>query len=131
MFHQLFFKFWNFFLLFFINSSVVIPLFHRRILAFFHPLILTSFPESQNSYQSNSNDAVLSSQHGSYDEEWKPKEPEDGFEDATKEILKADCSDSYNEEMEPVAAIPAHLADNFITLMGFFLTVIFVSAYYY
>ena len=61
------------------------------------------------------------------------KEPEDGFEDATKEILKADCSDSYDEEMEPVAAIPAHLADNFISLINgvFFRTVIFVSSYYY
>ena len=45
------------------------------------------------------------------------KEPEDGkFEDATKEILEALLGDSntdYDEEMEPVAAIPAHLADNF------------------
>ena len=45
------------------------------------------------------------------------KEPEDGnFEDATKEILEAVSGDSntdYDEEMEPVAAIPAHLADNF------------------
>ena len=51
------------------------------------------------------------------------KEPEDGFEDATKEMLKADSCDSntdYDEEMERVAAISAHLADNFITLMGFF-----------
>ena len=44
-------------------------------------------------------------------------EPEDGkFEDATKEILEAVSGDSntdYDEEMEPVAAIPAHLADNF------------------
>ena len=41
------------------------------------------------------------------------KEPEDGkFEVATKEILKAVSGDS-NEEMEPAAAIPAHLADNF------------------
>ena len=51
------------------------------------------------------------------------KEPEDGnFEDATKEILEAVSGDSntdYDEEMEPVAAIPAHLADNFITLMIF------------
>ena len=42
------------------------------------------------------------------------KEPEAGFEGATKEILKADSGDSYDEEMEPVAAVPAHLADNFI-----------------
>ena len=58
------------------------------------------------------------------------KEPEDGyFEDETKEILNADSGDSYDEE---IAAIHAHLADNFITLMGFFLrTVISVSAYYY
>ena len=55
------------------------------------------------------------------------KEPEDGqFEDATEEILEALSGDSntdYDEEMEPVAAIPAHQADNFITLMifmGFF-----------
>ena len=45
------------------------------------------------------------------------KEPEFGnFEDATKEILEAVSGDSntdYDEEMEPVAAIPAHLADNF------------------
>ena len=45
------------------------------------------------------------------------KEPEDGkFEDATKEIHEAVSGDSntdYDEEMEPVAAIPAHLADNF------------------
>ena len=45
------------------------------------------------------------------------KEPEDGnFEDATKEILEAVSGDSntdYDEEMEPVVAIPAHLADNF------------------
>ena len=45
------------------------------------------------------------------------KEPEDGkFEDATKEILEAVSDDSntnYDEEMEAVAAIPAHLADNF------------------
>ena len=44
------------------------------------------------------------------------KELEDGkFEDATKEILKAVSGDSntdYGEEMETVAAIPAHLADN-------------------
>ena len=48
------------------------------------------------------------------------KELEDGkFEDATKEILEAVSGDSnidYDEEMEPVAAIPTHLAD-FITLM--------------
>ena len=66
------------------------------------------------------------------------KEPEDGkFEDATKEILEAVSGDSntdYDEEMEPVAAIPAHIADNFHTLMifmCFFTTVIFVSAFYY
>ena len=45
------------------------------------------------------------------------KEPEDGkFVDATKEILKAvsgDCNTDYHEEMELVAAIPTHLADNF------------------
>ena len=45
------------------------------------------------------------------------KEPEDGkFEDATKEILEAVSGDSnidYDKEMEPVAAIPTHLADNF------------------
>ena len=45
------------------------------------------------------------------------KEPEDGkFEDATKEILEAVSGNSntdYDKEMEPVAAIPAHLADNF------------------
>ena len=48
------------------------------------------------------------------------KEPEDGkFEDATKEILEAVSGDSntdYDEEMEPVAAIPMHLV---ITLMIF------------
>ena len=42
------------------------------------------------------------------------KEPEDGkFEDATKEILEAVSGDSntdYDEEAEPVAAIPEHLA---------------------
>ena len=45
------------------------------------------------------------------------KELEDGkFEDATREILEAVSGDSntdYDEEMEPVAAIPTHLADNF------------------
>ena len=45
------------------------------------------------------------------------KEPEDGkFEDATKEILEAVSGDSDtddDEDMEPVATIPAHLADNF------------------
>ena len=38
------------------------------------------------------------------------------FGDATKEILEAVSGDSntdYDEKMEPVAAIPAHLADNF------------------
>ena len=66
------------------------------------------------------------------------KEPEDGkFEDATKEILEAVSGDSntdYDEEMEPVAAIPAHLADNFNNfndIHGVFRPVIFVSAYYY
>ena len=56
------------------------------------------------------------------------REPEDGkFEDATKEILEAVSGDSntdYDEEMEPVAAIPAHLADNFHNfndIYGFFL----------
>ena len=43
------------------------------------------------------------------------KEPEDGnFEDATREILKAVSGDSNignDEEMEPLAAIAAHLAD--------------------
>ena len=39
------------------------------------------------------------------------KEPEDGnFEDATREILEAVSGDSNDEEMEPVAAIAAHLA---------------------
>ena len=50
------------------------------------------------------------------------KEPEDGkFEDATKEILEAVSGDSdidYDEEMKPVAAIPAHLADNFNNFNG-------------
>ena len=45
------------------------------------------------------------------------KEPEDGkFEDATKENLEAVSGDSnidYDKEMEPVAAILTHLADNF------------------
>ena len=45
------------------------------------------------------------------------KEPEDGkFVDATKEIFKAvsgDYNTDYHEEMEHVAAIPQHLADNF------------------
>ena len=59
------------------------------------------------------------------------KEPEDGkFEDATKEILEARSGDSdYDEEMEPVAAIPAHLADNFHNFNDVhwgFRTVIFV-----
>ena len=43
------------------------------------------------------------------------KEPENGnFEDATREILEAVSGDSNigdDEEMEPVAAIAAHLAD--------------------
>ena len=43
------------------------------------------------------------------------KEPEDGnSEDATREILQAVSGDSNidnDEEMEPVAAIAAHLAD--------------------
>ena len=43
------------------------------------------------------------------------KEPEDGnFEDATREILGAVSGDSNidnDEDMEPVAAIAAHLAD--------------------
>ena len=51
------------------------------------------------------------------------KEPEDGkFEDSTKEILEAVSGDSntdYDEEMEPVAAIPAHLADNFYDIHVF------------
>ena len=63
------------------------------------------------------------------------KEPEDGkFEDATKEILEAVSGDSnthYDEEMEPVAAIPMHLAVTLMIFMGFFRLVIFVSAYYY
>ena len=45
----------------------------------------------------------------------KRKKTQDGkFEDATKEILEAVSGDSdsdNDEEMEPVAAIPAHLAD--------------------
>ena len=45
------------------------------------------------------------------------KEREDGkFEDATREILEAVSGVSntdYDEEIEPVAAIPTHLADNF------------------
>ena len=57
------------------------------------------------------------------------KEPEDGkFEDATKEIFEAVSGDSntdYEEEMEPVAAIPADIHG------FFFQTVMFVSAYYY
>ena len=53
------------------------------------------------------------------------KEPEDGkFEDATKEILEAVSGDSntdYDKEMEPVAAISVHLADNTLMIfMGFF-----------
>ena len=52
------------------------------------------------------------------------KEPEDGkFEDATKEILEAVSGDSntdYDEEMEPVAAIPEHIADNFHDIHVFF-----------
>ena len=64
------------------------------------------------------------------------KEPEDGkFEDATKEILEAVSGDSNtnDEEMEPVVAIPVHLQTIFITLMIFmvFRTVIFVSTSYY
>ena len=66
------------------------------------------------------------------------KEPEDGkFEDATKEILEAVSGDSntdYDEEMEPISAIPAHLADNFHNFNDihvFFRPVIFVSTYYY
>ena len=59
------------------------------------------------------------------------REPEDGkFEDATKEILEAISGDSdtdYDKEMEPVAAIPTHLAE----LYWFFRPVIFVRAYYY
>ena len=43
------------------------------------------------------------------------KEPEDGnFEDATRDILEAVSGDSNigdDEEMEPLAAIAAHLAD--------------------
>ena len=64
------------------------------------------------------------------------KEPEDGkFEDATKEILEAVSGDSnvdYDKEMEPVAAIPTHLADNFHyfdDIHGGFSSN--VSAYYY
>ena len=57
------------------------------------------------------------------------KEPEDGkFEDATKEIFEAVSGDSntdYDEEMKPVAAIPADIHG------FFFRTVMFVSAYYY
>ena len=61
------------------------------------------------------------------------KEPEDGkFEDATKEILEAvsDSNTDCDEEMEPVAAIPMHLADNFHNFNDILRTVIFVSAYY-
>ena len=43
------------------------------------------------------------------------KEPEEGnFEGATREILEAVSGDSnidYDEEMEPAAAMAAHLAD--------------------
>ena len=63
------------------------------------------------------------------------KEPEDGkFEDATKEIVSGDSDTYYEEEMEPIAAIPVQLADNFQNFNDihvFFKTVIFVSAYYY
>ena len=64
------------------------------------------------------------------------KEPEEGkFEDATKEILEAVSGDSNtDEEMEPVVAIPTHLAvnfNNFNDIHGVFRPVIFVSAYYY
>ena len=56
------------------------------------------------------------------------KEPEDGnFEDATREILEAVSGDTNiddDEEMEPVAATAAHLAD--IIFMLFL-----VSGYYY
>ena len=52
------------------------------------------------------------------------KEPEDGkFEDATKEILAGDSDIDCDEEMEPVATIPAHLPDNFHSfndIHGFF-----------
>ena len=66
------------------------------------------------------------------------KEPEDGkFEDATKEILEAVFCDSdtdNEEEMEPVAAIPAQLADNFHNFNDihgvFFSNGDVVSAYY-
>ena len=57
--------------------------------------------------------------------------------DATKEILEAvygDSDNDYEEEMEPVAAIPTQLADNFHNfndIHGVFRTVIFVNAYYY
>ena len=62
------------------------------------------------------------------------KEPEDGkFEDASKEIRSCvDSNTDYNEEMEPISAIPAHLANNFHNfndIHGFFRTLIFVSAY--
>ena len=65
------------------------------------------------------------------------KEPEDGnFDDATREILEAVSGDTNiddDEEMEPVAAIAAHLADIITTLMIFmlFLRKWFVSGYYY
>ena len=52
----------------------------------------------------------------------------ENFEDATKEIFEAISGDSntdYEEEMEPVAAIPADIHG------FFFRTVMFVSAYYY
>ena len=50
------------------------------------------------------------------------KEPEDGkFEDATKdEAVFGHSNTDYNEEMESVAAIPAHLADNFNDIHVFF-----------
>ena len=54
------------------NSTV--PFNIRIISAFFHPLIITSFPGSRNSYRSNIKDAVLSSQQDSYDEVCNPYE---------------------------------------------------------
>ena len=59
------------------------------------------------------------------------KEPEDG----QPRRFSSDSNTDYEEEMEPAAAIPAQLAENFHNFnyysLGFFRTVIFVSAYYY
>ena len=60
------------------------------------------------------------------------KEPEDGnFEDATREILEAVSGDSNigdDEEMEPVAAIAAHLADIILMIFMLFLQRILLIA---